>query len=553
MIVCPACNHHNREGAQTCESCGRSLEHFLYRACPNCNALNPAQNMFCHRCFTEFEIVEQVAAAQEEAPVAQEAPAEAQSVEPMAAVAEAAPAEATPVETTTAEVIPTEQLASEPPIEELPTSVPEAASAAPEAAPAVPQAAPAAEYAVTQPVTPESASESMAEDVPEGVAETAAEERSELEAEARATTEAESATEAPEEQGAPRTVEGKATLVEPTSEASPLEGLQKGLPLEPAIVLPHLIGVQGEQSDKSEQADADLYYQLATERASLHEPLQMVRENKRLQIPKLARIVLSLLLILAAIAPLFTGGLTDSLVKPRQAVLDLSRTIQTLPKNSRLLLAFDYGPTYGAEMDMLAMDILRHLSTRNARLVILSTKPEGIGQAEKVLRALSTEMSSYTYGQDYAILGYLPGEEAGLRALLGAPMTTFKTDSVSGKSLDQLAVTSDLTSLDDVDRVILFSDNAQDVRRWVEQVAGASNVPIDALTTAAIEPMLVPYRQSGQLQHLVAGASGAAEYEMASQLPPLAQKYSDSYAALFLIVLVVVIVGNAVYVSKGTK
>jgi len=54
MIVCPVCNHRNPDDAPVCEACGGSLEHFVYRACPSCGALNPAGNVFCHRCFAEL-------------------------------------------------------------------------------------------------------------------------------------------------------------------------------------------------------------------------------------------------------------------------------------------------------------------------------------------------------------------------------------------------------------------------------------------------------------------------------------------------------------------
>ncbi len=151
------------------------------------------------------------------------------------------------------------------------------------------------------------------------------------------------------------------------------------------------------------------------------------------------------------------------------------------------------------------------------------------------------------------ILGYLPGQEAGLRALGAGLEQAFIADGARGRPLREWPLTQGLTTLRDFDQVILLADDAQTVRRWIEQVGGRHNVPLHALVTAAAEPLLVPYRQAGQLTTLINGAAGAAEYAAASGVGPSASVQTDGFALLFVLVLGMAIVTNAIYVSQGPE
>jgi len=119
--------------------------------------------------------------------------------------------------------------------------------------------------------------------------------------------------------------------------------------------------------------------------------------------------------------------------------------------------------------------------------------------------------------------------------------------------LGELTVTSGLATLKDFDQIIILSDDSLAVRRWIEQVQSQNDIAFHALVTSAVEPLLVPYQQSGQLLSLIPAASGAAEYEAASAANPSALVQSDAYAALFLLLLVVAIVTNVIYVSRGER
>jgi eukaryotic-like serine/threonine-protein kinase len=48
LMKCPHCQGENREGAEFCGKCGKSLS--SEQACPQCKHLNPTENTFCDRC-----------------------------------------------------------------------------------------------------------------------------------------------------------------------------------------------------------------------------------------------------------------------------------------------------------------------------------------------------------------------------------------------------------------------------------------------------------------------------------------------------------------------
>jgi hypothetical protein len=269
--------------------------------------------------------------------------------------------------------------------------------------------------------------------------------------------------------------------------------------------------------------------------------------------PRIGRAALYLLVLLAALTPFFTGGQTASWVRPRDSIVAWAQSLDALPAGSAVLVSFDYTPAYGGEMNPLALALARQLAAKSVHMVVMSTKPEGIGLAEQIVALIAQEMPAYRYGESYAILGYLSGQEAGLRTLNESVSSAFRSDHVQRRALEELPVTKDLATLQDVRCVIVLADDNDSVRRWIEQVQSRSNIVLDALVTAGVEPLLVPYYRSGQLRHLMGGAVGAAEYELASHGRPLALRLTDGYAALFVLLVLVALATNVAEVAAWIR
>jgi hypothetical protein len=656
MIVCPVCNHRNREDAQTCASCGAALAGFLYRACPSCGALNSAENVFCHRCLTELtltvsELLEQEqdqagarvsdearevsveaqgAGPEERPPLASELPTWEEPIrqaEAMLAEAPATPdaaaqdsleallldeessaqsAEAAPPEMDIAE--PGEDLtaASEveaplgpgqehvgliaaeveaepaaPPLMDIDesqdvgaeeiesTEAEESVGAAdketlagrePAEQVEAPQAVGGAQIETAYPERlPEAQEETLAASQP--LRSTSPPQEQETSGEI-----SDAALESPIEQTPRRIADRNALQVtqheQPVPDVlAPLAELEDVIPVETVVSLPHRSRptLPMGPSDADRQ-DAELYQHIAGAPASISSQgsellrwpgAQPSQAQKRQLTPKIVRALLWLAVLLAALAPIIPGNLTTRWIQPREAIIIAADALDSIPPEDTVLVAFDYSPAYAGELDPLALAVLHQLAARSVAMVAMSTQPSGIGSAERAFEALIQQMPEYAYGRDYAILGFLPGQEAGLRLLKVSFGDAFRVDHILGQPLGELPVTQDLTSLGDVDHIILLAEDGSMARRWVEQVQQDGSIALHAFVSSRIEPLLQPYHQSGQIKTLVGAANGAAEYELASGAVPNALRWTDGAALLFVIFLVIAVATNVVYLSRG--
>jgi len=476
MIVCPHCNHRNRERAERCEACGGSLAHFAYRSCPSCDALNPAGNVYCHRCFSLLD--EELRDSLEGA----ESP-----VEPFAPPQRPARPEPRPAPKPGREH-------EEPPQAE--------AREDEELYRRLLQRPHPPEESYRRPAPPSEAAESL----------------------------------------------------EVTEENDPLAGIEDAIELEPTVRRPHRLVTSSlaEPSD-AEMGDAELFRQVATTGGPLAEGVRVVVPWQPQVLSRGGRGVLYALVLLAALIPYLSRGVTTTLIRPRPAVAALAAGIEGLEAGRPVLISFDYGPAYSAEMNSLALALARQLARNSVPMLVMSTTPTGLGLAEAVLlggeeRPLASGLPTLalSYGEDVVILGYAAGQEAGLRSLLAGVRVAFSRDAILERELSDLTATAEVYTLQDVAHIFVLTDDAASMRRWVEQVGVHSGARLHALVASRVEPILLPYRESGQIVTLVGGVTGAAEYEQASNLEGPARRYSDGVAALVLLVLLVAAAANIV-------
>ncbi len=330
-------------------------------------------------------------------------------------------------------------------------------------------------------------------------------------------------------------------------EEDPLTGLEGLLP--PADV-PDPMSAQDRAAfhlpSDDEREDATLLHRIATERAPLSPMRREGASTTRERMPGGIRRLLYLLVLLAALMPLITGRQSQPWESPRPQTLQLAQAMADIAAGGQVLVAFDYTPGYGGELDPLAERVLVDLARRDVALVAISTRPEGVGVAWQVLGRAATFVPDYQYGTNYIILGYLPGAERGLRMATQDLATILPHDDVRQMSWEELPAMQGIRTVDDFDAILLLTDDGNSARRWLEQVDTQVDTPTYALATARIEPLLIPYRQSGQLAALVGGAYGALEYPL--EEPPQRNDLhsTDSHLALWGIFVLAAILANVV-------
>ena len=178
-------------------------------------------------------------------------------------------------------------------------------------------------------------------------------------------------------------------------------------------------------------------------------------------------------------------------------VAEAYSAIHNLPTDLPVVVYWAYDPAGAGELDLVMQPVLRHLLLRRARLSILSPLPGGPATAQRLADRVRT--------------GPRPSD-LNLAANLALPIET--TYVPGGASVLALVARSPASvgAPDDPALVVVVAAQAEEVQNWLEQVQPLLPVPVVAVTAAGADPIVRPYRDSGQLVGLVSGFDGGSAY-----------------------------------------
>lgn len=238
-------------------------------------------------------------------------------------------------------------------------------------------------------------------------------------------------------------------------------------------------------------------------------PTAKIQEAPRQSGWVLTRFLVGIILLAAILLPMLVRlPLFGPPIAPTAEAL--FATVNQLPGNTPVLIAWEYGPAESDEMDRVAGPLIEHLLRREARLIVVSTRMEGPAAAEALLASRLADPSERS--QRIANLGYLPGQAAGVREALGN--LSGRTEAVTGLPASQLGIMADVHSIADVGMVVILAAQPDDLKTWLEQIPAANpRVPVVAGVSARTELISTPYLTAGQLSGMVAGLTGGAVYE----------------------------------------
>jgi hypothetical protein len=353
--------------------------------------------------------------------------------------------------------------------------------------------------------------------------------------------------------------EGPELLVEEiVEETGLLAGLQGTLPVEMLIAQPRAATAEKTEAPPVDTPQARLFAEIVSQPPEVApKPLE---EPSRPVSAILPRWIIYLALIAVVAVPLLLGKpLLPRAVESSPAVESLHAEIESLDSEGRVLVAFDYDPTTSGEMDVLARALIGDLMDQEAQMVVVSLLPSGPATAQILFDEMVQVHPSYadSYGQRYAILGYLPGQAVAVRLLGGSLETAFARD-FRGNSVSDLEVMAGVAAIQDFDLILELAASQDTLRSWIEQAGTPYDIPLAAGVSASIEPLARPYyeAESRQLVGLAGGVPGAAVYEALGndqgQLEDATAARLDSLLAGHLILILVLVVGNGVYlVQRG--
>ncbi len=257
---------------------------------------------------------------------------------------------------------------------------------------------------------------------------------------------------------------------------------------------------------------------------------------------RLLRWLVALALFAAVAWPLLTGSDGNILPQvPPPEVQGAFTQVETLSSRSAVLVAFDYQPAFAGELETTADALLAHIMLSGAKLVAVSTQPEGILLAEHAIQAHARDRD-YRAGQHYLNLGYIPGGVTGLSALADHMLLTIP-QTPAGYPVGEEPLMEGIATLQDFSLVVVLTDDPDVARAWIEQVqARVPGVPVIMAVSAQAAPLVYPY-YSGQISGLVSGLTGGAAYERQTGLKGRAQDYGGAFGAGTLASVLLILFG----------
>lgn len=251
-----------------------------------------------------------------------------------------------------------------------------------------------------------------------------------------------------------------------------------------------------------------------------------------------------ILIALAVLLPLFFPlGLP---IRATKSSRDVHESIESLQEGSKVLVSFDYGPSTKPELHPMTVGVLRHLFRNHHQIYVTCLWPEGLFMAEEALKLVAEDEFHLTYGEDYVLLGFRPGDDAVVKGITSNLRKMYTIDA-RGTLIDNIPMMEGILNVRDFDFIFAASAGFPGTVEWVLYAADPTGVPMATGTTSIQVNEVMPYVQSGQIHGILAGMPGAAEYESLIERPWIGTSGMDAQSIAHLVIVLFIIFGNLAF------
>lgn len=219
--------------------------------------------------------------------------------------------------------------------------------------------------------------------------------------------------------------------------------------------------------------------------------------------------------------------------------------IERLPAGAVLLLSLDFDPASKPELYPMALALLRHAFRKDLRVVGTTLWVTGTGMAETAFTQVAREAGKENQ-KDYVFLGYAPGEANAVISMGQNLQAAFPTDYY-GTPTAELPVLKHVRSLRDVQYAVSLSAGFPGLDTWYVYGKEKYGFELGGGCTAVSAPRFYPLLDTGQINGLLGGLRGAAEYETLMHLTGKATAGMDAQSATHFLIIVLIVVCNLFY------
>ena len=257
------------------------------------------------------------------------------------------------------------------------------------------------------------------------------------------------------------------------------------------------------------------------------------------------RVIFLLVAVLTLVFVLHPVGLALRISPEVRRIYDY---METLPEGAVFLLSMDFDPASKPELTPMAVALLRHAFARKLRVMVMTLWVTGTGLAEETLAGVAREEGKSS-GADYVFLGYTPGTVNVILNMGQDLAATFPKDHY-GKPIASLPMMQGIQSLRDVQYLISLAAGSPGVEAWYVYGKEKYGFELGGGVTAVSAAGLYPLLQTGQINGLMGGLRGAAEYETLLSRRGSATAGMDAQSATHALIILLILVGNVGYLAS---
>ncbi len=260
------------------------------------------------------------------------------------------------------------------------------------------------------------------------------------------------------------------------------------------------------------------------------------------------RRVIFLLIGLVVFIPLLFKIVTPT--KISEPVKKAYEAIEALPPGSNVMISIDFDPTSAPECMPMYIAILRHCFKRNLRVIVLGHIAYGIPLGEIGLEKVSKEFGK-KYGVDYVNLGFRPGYTA-IMVGMGREIRDFYAQDYRGTPIDSFPFMRDVHNYNDIEMLVDIA-HGYSAELWVQYAGARYGQRIIIGSTGVVAPDIYPYLQSGQIEGIIGGMKGAAEYEQLLKRPDMAAIGMPALSISHFFIVFLIIMANIGFFIRRRK
>ena len=262
------------------------------------------------------------------------------------------------------------------------------------------------------------------------------------------------------------------------------------------------------------------------------------------------RRIIFLLISLGTLLPLLHPfGLP---IKVSPEVRGVYEYIESLPEGSVFLLSLDFDPSSKPELEPQAVALLRHAFRKHLRVIGMTHWLPGTGLAESIFARVAKEMGKRAE-KDYVFLGWSPGTGSLVIAMGQDLYKAFPSDNAKHPTLG-MPVLEGVRNLRDVNYLISLAAGNPGIEMWYVFGKDKYRFEMAGGSTGVMAPGLYPFLRSGQINGLIGGLQGAAEYETLIGQKGTAVAGMDAQSADHFVIIALVLLCNVFYfVLRGDK